>query len=207
MRSRGQAAPCVTMRFYALLGESDRGGSLRMTQKAPVVLTAFSCASVPSSSSPIKRQGPATSAARIAASRRSTCSLLNMPPGSGKLNVHIAQLWADVRLCPTSEIARVNRVGCSYPCRRDQRPGQPRRGQDSRQRQRHPSRSERQMFNPFFTTKPPGEGTGLGLSLSYDIVVKQHGGSIEVDTQPGEFTEFKVILPRMAATGKAGADK
>jgi signal transduction histidine kinase len=55
--------------------------------------------------------------------------------------------------------------------------------------------------------QPAGEGTGLGLSLSYDIVVKQHGGSIEVDTQPGEFTEFKVILPRMAATGKAGADK
>jgi signal transduction histidine kinase len=63
------------------------------------------------------------------------------------------------------------------------------------------------IFNPFFTTKPPGEGTGLGLSLSHDIVVKQHGGSIEVDTRPGEFTEFKVILPRMTATGKAGADK
>jgi GAF domain-containing protein len=60
------------------------------------------------------------------------------------------------------------------------------------------------MFNPFFTTKPAGEGTGLGLSLSYDIVVKQHGGSIEVDTQPGEFTEFKVILPRSGATSKAG---
>jgi two-component system NtrC family sensor kinase len=63
------------------------------------------------------------------------------------------------------------------------------------------------MFNPFFTTKPPGEGTGLGLSLSYDIIVKQHAGSIEVDTEPGEFTEFKIILPRAAATGKKGANK
>jgi two-component system, NtrC family, sensor kinase len=52
------------------------------------------------------------------------------------------------------------------------------------------------MFNPFFTTKPTGEGTGLGLSISHDIIVKQHGGSIEVDTQPGEFTEITVILPR-----------
>ncbi|HET7804422.1 MAG TPA: GAF domain-containing protein [Pseudolabrys sp.] len=56
------------------------------------------------------------------------------------------------------------------------------------------------IFNPFFTTKPAGEGTGLGLSLSHDIVVKQHGGSIEVDTAPGEFTEFRVILPRSGAT-------
>jgi two-component system, NtrC family, sensor kinase len=55
------------------------------------------------------------------------------------------------------------------------------------------------MFNPFFTTKPAGEGTGLGLSISHDIIVKQHGGSIEVDTQPGEFTEIRVILPRSAA--------
>ncbi len=52
------------------------------------------------------------------------------------------------------------------------------------------------IFNPFFTTKPAGEGTGLGLSISHDIVVKQHGGSIEVETQPGEFTEIKVILSR-----------
>jgi signal transduction histidine kinase len=56
------------------------------------------------------------------------------------------------------------------------------------------------MFNPFFTTKPVGEGTGLGLSISHDIIVKQHGGSIEVDTQPGEFTEFRIVLPRGAAT-------
>ena len=54
------------------------------------------------------------------------------------------------------------------------------------------------MFNPFFTTKPAGEGTGLGLSISHDIIVKQHGGSIEVDTQPGEFSEFRIILPRSA---------
>ncbi|TMJ81720.1 MAG: GAF domain-containing protein [Alphaproteobacteria bacterium] len=70
-----------------------------------------------------------------------------------------------------------------------------------------PPEVREKMFNPFFTTKPPGEGTGLGLSLSYDIIVKQHAGSIEVDTEPGEFTEFKVLLPRMAADGKAGADR
>jgi len=70
-----------------------------------------------------------------------------------------------------------------------------------------PPEVKEKIFNFFFTTKPAGEGTGLGLSLSYDIVVKQHGGSIDVDTRPGEFTEFKVILPRMAATSKAGADK
>jgi GAF domain-containing protein len=52
------------------------------------------------------------------------------------------------------------------------------------------------MFNPFFTTKPAGEGTGLGLSMSHDIIVKQHGGSIEVETAPGQFTEFRIVLPR-----------
>ena len=54
------------------------------------------------------------------------------------------------------------------------------------------------MFNPFFTTKPTGEGTGLGLSMYHDIIVKQHAGSIDVDTQPGEFTEIIVTLPRAA---------
>ena len=52
------------------------------------------------------------------------------------------------------------------------------------------------IFTPFFTTKPAGEGTGLGLSLSYDIVVKQHGGELTVDSEPGEFTAFRVTLPR-----------
>jgi signal transduction histidine kinase len=61
-----------------------------------------------------------------------------------------------------------------------------------------PPEVKEKMFNPFFTTKPAGEGTGLGLSISHDIVVKQHGGSIEVDTQPGVFTEFRIILPRAA---------
>ena len=54
------------------------------------------------------------------------------------------------------------------------------------------------IFNPFFTTKPAGEGTGLGLSISHDIIVKQHGGSIDVDTQPGQFTEIRIVLPRVA---------
>ena len=53
------------------------------------------------------------------------------------------------------------------------------------------------IFNPFFTTKPAGEGTGLGLSMSHDIVVKQHGGTIEVVTEPGSFTEFVITLPRV----------
>ena len=60
------------------------------------------------------------------------------------------------------------------------------------------------MFNPFFTTKPAGEGTGLGLSMSHDIVVKQHGGKIDVDTEPGVFTEFIITLPRSAATHSTG---
>ena len=61
-----------------------------------------------------------------------------------------------------------------------------------------PPEVKEKIFNPFFTTKPAGEGTGLGLSISHDIIVKQHGGSIEVDTQPGEFSEFRIILSRVA---------
>ena len=62
-----------------------------------------------------------------------------------------------------------------------------------------PPEVKEKMFNPFFTTKPAGEGTGLGLSITHDIIVKQHSGSIEVDTQPGEFTEIRIVLPRTGA--------
>jgi signal transduction histidine kinase len=65
-----------------------------------------------------------------------------------------------------------------------------------------PQEVKEKMFNPFFTTKPAGEGTGLGLSMSHDIVVKQHGGKIDVKTEPGVFTEFVITLPRkLAAQG------
>jgi signal transduction histidine kinase len=67
-----------------------------------------------------------------------------------------------------------------------------------------PLEVKEKMFNPFFTTKPAGEGTGLGLSMSHDIVVKQHGGKIDVDTTPGAFTEFIITLPRTAAQSQAG---
>ena len=68
-----------------------------------------------------------------------------------------------------------------------------------------PSEVKEKMFNPFFTTKPAGEGTGLGLSMSHDIVVKQHGGKIDVNTEAGSFTEFTITLPRtMAARANAG---
>src|SRR5205085_1899710 len=59
-----------------------------------------------------------------------------------------------------------------------------------------PPEIREKLFQPFFTTKPTGEGTGLGLSISYDIVTQQHGGTIEVDSEPGAFTEFRIRLPR-----------
>lgn len=58
-----------------------------------------------------------------------------------------------------------------------------------------PEAIRQKIFQPFFTTKPTGEGTGLGLSLSYDIVTKSHGGTLAVATQEGESTEFIVTLP------------
>jgi PAS domain S-box-containing protein len=59
-----------------------------------------------------------------------------------------------------------------------------------------PDSARGRLFEPFFTTKPAGEGTGLGLSISHDIVVKQHSGSITVDSRLGEYTEFTITLPR-----------
>jgi signal transduction histidine kinase len=70
-----------------------------------------------------------------------------------------------------------------------------------------PPEVREKIFNPFFTTKPAGEGTGLGLSITHDIIVKQHSGSIEVDTQPGEFTEIRIILPRKAEMHPVAAIK
>ena len=65
-----------------------------------------------------------------------------------------------------------------------------------------PDEVREKMFNPFFTTKPAGEGTGLGLSMSHDIIVKQHGGRIDVETEPGQFTEFTIVLPRTSNLSK-----
>src|SRR5437868_2235145 len=59
-----------------------------------------------------------------------------------------------------------------------------------------PAEVKEKIFNPFFTTKPASEGTGLGLSMTHDIIVKQHGGRIDVQTEPGVFTEFIITLPR-----------
>ena len=58
-----------------------------------------------------------------------------------------------------------------------------------------PQKALDKIFQPFFTTKPTGQGTGLGLSLSYDIVTKGHGGELKVGTKEGEYTVFSIILP------------
>ena len=58
-----------------------------------------------------------------------------------------------------------------------------------------PDSVKAKVFQPFFTTKPTGQGTGLGLSISYDIVTKGHGGTVEVNTKEGEYTEFIIKLP------------
>jgi two-component system, NtrC family, sensor kinase len=67
-----------------------------------------------------------------------------------------------------------------------------------------PAEIRDKLFQPFFTTKPTGEGTGLGLSITYDIVTKQHGGTITVDSKVGAFTEFVITLPRQMFAGTGG---
>lgn len=57
-----------------------------------------------------------------------------------------------------------------------------------------PDAIREKIFQPFFTTKPTGEGTGLGLSLSYDIITKGHGGTLRVLSEEGEMTEFIITL-------------
>ena len=61
-----------------------------------------------------------------------------------------------------------------------------------------PESVKQKIFQPFFTTKPTGEGTGLGLSLSYDIITQGHGGTLTVDSREGEGTTFTITLPGMA---------
>ncbi len=68
-----------------------------------------------------------------------------------------------------------------------------------------PDAIREKIFNPFFTTKPAGVGTGLGLSLSYDIITQEHKGGISVDSQEGQYTEFVITIPRLAMNGKGGA--
>jgi signal transduction histidine kinase len=61
------------------------------------------------------------------------------------------------------------------------------------------------IYNPFFTTKPPGEGTGLGLSLSHEIVVQGHQGRMTMTSEPGEFTEFVISFPKRTSSSWTGA--
>jgi signal transduction histidine kinase len=59
-----------------------------------------------------------------------------------------------------------------------------------------PENIRQKIFEPFFTTKPAGSGTGLGLSMTYDIIVQEHKGELRVDSQPGQYAEFIITLPR-----------
>ncbi|MBX9733648.1 MAG: sensor histidine kinase [Chitinophagaceae bacterium] len=62
-----------------------------------------------------------------------------------------------------------------------------------------PNEIKEKIFQPFFTTKPTGQGTGLGLSLSYDIV-KAHGGKLTVESELGKGTIFKIEIPYLETT-------
>ena len=69
-----------------------------------------------------------------------------------------------------------------------------------------PAAVREKIFQPFFTTKPTGEGTGLGLSLSYDIITKGHGGTLSLQSQDGQYTEFTICLPVVPAGRMAVAE-
>lgn len=60
-----------------------------------------------------------------------------------------------------------------------------------------PAEVQKKLFNQFFTTKPTGDGTGLGLSLSYDIVTKVHGGELKFETKETGGAEFIIMLPKV----------
>ena len=109
-----------------------------------------------------------------------------LPPEGGFLDpdyVHNPTVWVSTkRIVTPSELAPTGRGdgGVSISVR-DNGPGIPTKILDK-------------IFQPFFTTKPTGQGTGLGLSLSYDIV-KAHGGELKVETKEGEGSEFIISLP------------
>ncbi len=63
-----------------------------------------------------------------------------------------------------------------------------------------PERLKQRLFEPLFTTKPVGKGTGLGLSIAHQIVAEKHNGTLEVNSQPGMGTEFKITIPTLSTT-------
>jgi signal transduction histidine kinase len=103
--------------------------------------------------------------------------------GNGFYAAHKKAETADPCFKPTLTVSTLGRAGEAEIRVRDNGSG-------------IPKAMRSRIFTPFFTTKPPGEGTGLGLSLSHDIVVKQHGGSMWFESEPGEYTEFVILLPR-----------
>ena len=101
-------------------------------------------------------------------------------PDGGKLTIETANRWFDATMARQHEVPQGQYVSV---CVTDTGTGMA-------------PEVVAKAFDPFYTTKPLGEGTGLGLSMSHDIIVKQHGGTIEVETEPGQFTEFRIVLPR-----------